>query len=199
VAWAEIIVYATAVDAELIREWINAEESVAWIVKAAQSGRTYTWKAVDRLDSIHSQEYRIWHKTADKLNIPSGRPGVLDADVSNPEVGWSQTLEDDKATAPWFGDNLPGPYIFRFNQHGKSAPNALGRSGFSWAADHFRPIGRPAHPAAKKWWLRLKRFIQDNSNAQGWPQGKPDGRTRSHVFKDALAQIRSGRPIDANP
>lgn len=54
-SWANIIFYATAVDAELIRRFINDEPQVAWIVKVAEQDRTYTWRAVDRLDAISEQ------------------------------------------------------------------------------------------------------------------------------------------------
>jgi hypothetical protein len=199
VAWAEIILYITRPDADRIRDWINAEESVAWIIEAGRSGRTYTWKAVDRLDSLHPQEYSIWHKTADRLTIPSGNLELEDEEVLDPYHGWSQLLERLDATYPWFGAHLPGPYTFRFKERGASAPDSLGRSGFAWAGDHYRIIGKPAHPEAKQWWERLKRFVRENSTPMPWPKGEENSQKRSYAFEDAYSQIRSGRPIDDNP
>src|SRR5262245_14158900 len=184
VAWAEIILYLTAADANRIREWVNEEPDVAWIVGAARTGCTYAWKAVDQLQKIEPQEYCIWHKTGQVLTIPPGRgDGVpvhgVDREIADPYLGWTQTLARDDETRPWFGSNLPGPYSFTFKEQGWTA-NALGRSGFNWAGDHYSAIGMPAHPAAKKWWARLKRFIGANSTPLPWPQGSVDTRRRSY-------------------
>ena len=45
-AWAKTLFYATSVDAELIRQFINDAAEVAWIIKVAEQDRTYTWRAV---------------------------------------------------------------------------------------------------------------------------------------------------------
>ena len=105
-AWANLILYITAPDAERIRNWISNEETVAWIIQAARTGKTYTWRAVDQIDEVRPQEYSIWHK-ATGLTVPSGRPDVADADVLDPYQGWSQTLERADATGPWFGSGSP--------------------------------------------------------------------------------------------
>jgi hypothetical protein len=198
-AWAELILYITTPDADRIREWINWQEAVAWIVPAAQAENTYTWRAVDRLDEIHPQEYSIWHKVAGKLTVPSGRVDLADLEVLDPYQGWSQTLESVDATRPWFGANLPGPYTFRFKERGTSTSDSLGRSGFIWAGDNYRSIGKVAHPEAKKWWEQLRSFVKENSTPMPWPQGSATGRIRAYAFEDAYSQIRSGRPIDDNP
>lgn len=198
-AWAEIILYLTAADADCIREWINEETAVVWIVEAARAGRTYTWRAVDRLDSIRPQEYCIWHTAADKLTIPSGRHDLPDTEVLDPYRGWTQILERDDATSPWFGGNLPGPFTFSFSESGRSRPESLGRSGFHWAGDHYRSIGKPAHPEAKRWWEHLRRFIKSNSTSIPWPSGSENSKMRAYAFNEAYSQIRSGRPVDDNP
>jgi len=197
-AWANLILYITAPDAERIRNWINNEETVAWIIQAARTGKTYTWRAVDQIDEVRPQEYSIWHK-ATGLTVPSGRPDVADADVLDPYQGWSQTLERADATGPWFGSGLPGPYTFRFNERGTLASNSLGRSGFSWAGDHYRGIGKAAHPEAKQWWERLKAFVKASATPIPWPTGRADSKIRAYAFEDAYAQIRGGRSVDDNP
>lgn len=86
-AWAEIILYLTAGDAEQIREWINADTSIAWIVAASRSRTTYLWKAVDMIDQIRPQKYSLWLKCGDRLTIPSGTSVIVDAEVNGPIQG----------------------------------------------------------------------------------------------------------------
>jgi hypothetical protein len=192
-----LIMHATAQDIGLVREWINDSPEVAWIVKAAQSGCTYTWQAVPRLDVLAEQQYAIWHMQADPLNIPSGRLSTPDLLVPDPFQGWSQTLDHPNATAPWCGDNLPGPYSLHFRETGKEQPNSLGRSEFYWALDRFKSIDKPAHPEAKRWWQRLQRFVSRSSTKTPWPD--PASRYSTFVFPEALQQHQAGRYLDVNP
>lgn len=115
----------------------------------------------------------------------------------DPFKGWTQVLERDDATRPWFGANLPGPHNFRFRENGSSTPEALGRSGFSWAADHYRGIGKGANPEAKRWWEKLRRFVKENAVPLAWPPG--DGKLRAYAFNEAHQQIAGGRSFDVNP
>jgi hypothetical protein len=193
---SELIVYATHKDADAICAWINAETNIAWIVKVAQEGHSYQWRAVESIESISEQSYALWHIGSEPLNIPSGHRDVPDAIVANPFQGWSQTLETTRATAPWFGSALPGPYVFRFAESGRETSRSLGRSGFSWAMDRYKSIGKPAHPNAKRWWSRLRRFLAQSSTQIAWSSSSA---ARAYVFPDALFQINQGRPRDANP
>lgn len=192
-----IIFYATKDDVQVIRDWINAEPEVAWIVKVNGVNRRYRWRAVFELEQIEEGEYSIWHVPSGPLNVPSGKLGVPDRIVANPFAGWSQTLASEGCTLPWFGANLPGPYCFRFRENGKEAAGSLGRSEFAWAANRFHAIGKPAHPQAVKWWNRLRRFLQVHSTKRPWVEGWPT--PVAYVFPQALLEIDSGRPRDVNP
>ena len=194
---AFLMLHATAKDISLLRDWINESEDVAWITKVAQSGNKYAWKAAQKIPTIEEQLYAIWHISSGPLNIPSGQSNVPDVLVRDPFEGWTHTLESQTATAPWFGSNLPGPYVFQFRENGREQAGSLGRSDFYWAQDRYRAIGKPAHPDAKRWWNSLKRFIDRSSTKVPWPD--PAGRLSAHVFPDALAQQRSGRHLDVNP
>jgi len=189
----------TRTDTDLLREWINSQSAVAWIIKAVQDGKMYTWRAVDRIDRIEEQTYSIWHKASGPLTIPSGRRDVPDGAIADPFQGWTQKLERETATSPWFGANLPGPYTFDFREKGGSAPNALARSGFQWAADRYRAIGLPAHPEAKRWWRRLQRFIADNATPISWPDKHTSSHRRAYAFNEAYSQIAQGPSVDDNP
>ena len=193
---AEIIVYATLKDTDVIREWINADDSVAWITKTQESGSTYSWVARHSVDAIEEQEYAIWHIPSGPLNIPSGSISIPDAIVADPFQGWTQTLSHSGATVPWFGANLPGPFQVRFKERGTEAPYSLGRSGFSWARDRYKAIGKPASPAARKWWAQLKRLIEAHSSAIEWSAAP---KTNAHIFPRAARAHSLGRQLDINP
>lgn len=195
----EIIVYITQRDADALRDWLNAEPAIAWIVVESRSGCDVQWKAVHTIPTIASQDYCLWHTESGPLNIPSGSLETPDAHVLDPFVGWRQRLTDPHATVPWFGANLPGPYVFRFREKGCEAPDAIGRSGFLWSGDRFKAIGKVASPAARTWWTRLARHIRSNAAAVPWPYPKGIGRRIAYAFPDAHQHIRDGRPVDVNP
>jgi hypothetical protein len=193
-----MILYMTAKDAEILRLWINDERSVAWIVEVARDGDKRTWRAVDRIDVLATVDYCLWHRDSGPLNVPTGEADIPDAIILDPMKGWTQTAVDQQATTPWFGANLPGPYVLQVRERGKESPGSLARSEFGWLGDYFRPIGKEAHPAAKRWWTRAQRFIKQQATAIPWPY--PTGvRRRAYAFPDAHTQIRDGRPLDVNP
>ncbi len=194
----ELIVYATSHDGESIRDWINDDREVAWIVKTSEKAQAYGWRAQSRIERLLEQEYAIWHIESGPLIVPSGVVNTSDQLVEDPFVGWTQTLDRTGATAPWFGGNLPGPYLFRFRESGKEGPTSLGRSGFYWALDRFNAVGKPAHPYAKRWWNRLKRFVATHATEVGWPS-PATASSKAFVFPDALNQKRAGRQFDVNP
>jgi hypothetical protein len=196
-SWAITIFYATSVDAELIRRFINDASEVAWIIKVAEQDQTYTWRAVNRLDAISEQQYALWHPGSGPLNVPSGSTTIPDTLVADPFAGWTQSLTESGATVPWFGSN-PAPFSLNIHHAGRERPGSIARSEFAWAGDHFRPIGLPAAPAAKRWWQELTRFIKRHASAQPWPP-ETSSRQKAYVFPDAQAQVTNGRSLDVNP
>jgi len=196
-----LIVYATRLDADLIRTWINEESCVAWITKVREENHHYEWKAVRELDSIQQQEYALWHMESGHLNIPSGNARRPDAIVHDPFRGWVQNLEHSGKTCPWFGGNLPGPYSFVFAEDGCEAPGNLARSEFNWLGDRYKSIGKPADPVAWKWWRRLQRFVRRSTTAIPWVESLTNRRVApmAYAFPDAARQIQNGRQRDVNP
>ncbi len=191
--------YATSVDVEQVRLWINAEEDVSWIVKQSQTGTRYSWKLVDELDSIKDQhEYTLWHRKAGSIQVPSpgltGTPPV----VLNPRKGWTQTLEHNNAQSPWLGKGRKHEINLRFTETSPSDPNLIGRSEFYWDGNRFRVLGAAAHPDVARWWSRLKRFIQRSSIQVPWPEENPKTRLAAYVFPDAWAQCRNGKRRNPN-
>lgn len=195
----EFIIYATKSDAGAICKWINDEPDVAWIVKVGEQQNSCHWKAVSAIDKLQEQTYALWHSKSGPLNIPSGDRNIPDAIVANPFEGWHQTMQRGDATSPWFGANLPGPYTFRFSESGREVPGSLARSGFSWAEDRYKAIGKPAHPSAKLWWKRLRLFLERSSFKIPWAIGTNKKRiTQAFAFPEARLQIDQGRHRDVN-
>ena len=124
---------------------------------------------------------------------------MADAIILDPTKGWTQRFPRPDATTPWFGANLPGPYTLRFRERGRDSPGSLARSELSWIGDYFRPIGRAAHPAAKRGWSSAQRFITTHATAIPWPYPNELGRQRAFAVPDAHGQILGGRPVYANP
>ena len=194
-----IILYLTKRDADFIRRWVNAEPEIAWIIKSNQSGNDYVWKAVYEIPEIVPQNYCLWHTSSDALSIPSGSAQIPDTPVLDPFAGWNQRLTHAAASAPWFGGNLPGPYLFSFAEVGKKVPQSIARSGLFWAGDQFRSVGKPAHENAKTWWQRLKRFVKKNSVSIPWPEANAPRTLAAYAFPDAYASMAEGVPYEVNP
>jgi hypothetical protein len=180
---SSIILYASSEDGELIREWINADDHIAWIVKAEQHGCEYRWQAVKKLNALAAQEYALWHVESGPLNIPSGTLGQPDIAVLD----------------PFSGGNLPGPFHFSFNPVGRERPESIGRSEFSWLRNRYKPIGKPAPPVCLKWWARLGRFIKSNATEVPWPYPHGLDKLVAYAFPEAIERMRVGIHADANP
>ena len=195
---AEIIFYATPSDIQTLVDWINNEPRIAWIVKDAQSGNEYTWRAVDTVPHIEPATYALWHQDSAPLIIPSGSPDIPDVTVLDPFAGWKQTLDNPNATEPWFGALLPGPYSLIFKANGHERGGAIGRSGFAWNGNYFRSIGKGADAESEKWWNRLRRFIKKEAIGIPWPPDQA-GRTGAYAFPEACVRYREGTHLDSNP
>lgn len=195
----EIILYLTSKDADFIRQWLNQEDSIAWITKESQRGNTYRWRASDTLPEIHPQSYALWNKKSCHLNVPSGSAQIADTPVIDPYAGWLQTLPNLNATAPWFGGNLPGPYFFRFQESLNKSARTIARSGFYWHGNRFRSVGKPATKELMRWWQKLQRFVRCNSKPVTWPHRHKTSKVTAYVFEDAHLKFCTGATLEPNP
>ena len=84
---ADIILYLTTHDVKVVRDWLNCEPSIAWIIKTGQWRLEYRRQAVDTLEDVSPGEYHLWNKNAGPLNIPSGSAEVPDVVVTDPYAG----------------------------------------------------------------------------------------------------------------
>ena len=196
---SEIILYLTPSDADTIVEWLNNEIDIAWIIKDSQAGNVVRWRAVHTIEKMTAREYCLWKIGAGNLRIPSGALDVEDSIVLDPFKGWEQTLARPSDDTPWFGQDAPETFTFRFKENGKEHENSIGRSGFYWIGNYFRAIGNGAPEECSKWWERLRRFVKKNAIGIPWPGEIGSGKTGSYAFPEAFTQLKNGRPRDLNP
>lgn len=193
-----IIVYATMQDADVIRQWVNAESDLDWIVKLDERDGSYHWQTTNCIDTIEESEYCIWPRRSGSLNIPS-RSEMADAVVLDPRKGWLQYLPIEGASVPWFGAN-PAAYTFRFRETGRRNPADLARSDFTWLGNRLASAGCPAHPAAIGGWKRLRQFVERSAFHVPWVATALGKRgNKAFVFPDAQTQLSHGRAREINP
>ena len=191
-----LILYLTSADVDDLRDWINADPRLAWIVPQAAGEREASWRAFERVDALGDQRYAIWNSDDDRLGVPVAAGGTR---LVDPFIGWTAPQPDPTATAPWFGDALPGPYILAVRRSSREHAEGIGRSDLSWHANRFAGIGKPATSRAVAGWRRLVRFVKRSAVALPWPINAPPSRFKAFAFPDAFREIERGRQVDENP
>lgn len=193
--------YLAERDAEPLHRWINAEPTV-WLVCESGNDNHYRWRAFDKLDSFTPGRYCLWHPQSYPLFIPSGQIDVDDILIANPFSGWSERTEyQEESPIPWFGSGHSGTYIIDYRVQGSENKGSIARSSVSWIGDHFRVIGKPAHPIGKKWYDRLLRFVKKEAVGVPWP---PDvaqlgvAKNGAYAFPHAYTRFIAGAPLDTN-
>ncbi|PKA06422.1 hypothetical protein [Leptospira harrisiae] len=194
-----MILYLTVKDINVIKDFLNQDSEIAWIVKVNETNKKYTWKAVYTIDDIKQQSYALWHTKSNPLNLPSGKIDIPDELIDNPFNGWTQFLERNNEDTPWFGANLPGPFIIEFNPHGNENPDSIGRSGFYWNNNRYKVLGKGADNVSLLWFNKFKNFIHKNSTKINWPIGNINSKIKAHIFPDALDEMNKGKHLDVNP
>lgn len=195
-----IIFYATTLDIEVVRDWINAEPDVSWIVKSRQEGNTCYWTLFDQLAAVAERRYyTLWNKQVGPVRTPVAPLQGEYKIVRDPYNGWSQELERKAQSVPWFGEDHRHLVILWFAETSRLGPGYIGRSGFSWSGNRFRVLGDSAHPEVSRWWNRLKRFIKRNSIQVPWPEDVPGTRHIAYVFADAWEKRKQGKRLSTNP
>lgn len=185
-------------DTDVLLAWLN-EEPIVWIVKESQDKWDYRWRAIRTISALDPGMHRLWHPDTERLVIPSGSSKSADIEILNPFSGWNQRLSIPNACVPWFGAPHPGTFGFTFTPQGREQQNSIGRSGFQWVGNYFRPVGIPATMTAEKWWARLRRFIQKRSIGIPWPPHDQTKRVGAYAFPEAYNGHVTGRHLDTNP
>lgn len=195
----ETIFYSTDEDIDVIREWVNDQPNLMWIVCTHISQDSLKFKFEDRVSSLSEGVHTIWIK---------GEPlTVLVEWIDNKFIS-KQVSENDH----WEIKGFPLSKVYEFQVEpqiklfctevirlkfhvlGCEHEGSLARSGLNWFGNHYKLIGHPASETANKTWSRLKRFIRKQTVMEHW-----SGSVNCFYFPDAFEQKESGRHIDINP
>jgi hypothetical protein len=185
--------YMNQHDLAAVISWLNDEADIAFIV----ADGPMRWRAVAAIDSPHDRRYCLWHSQSGPL--PLLRRLLPDTTVRDPWQGWKEKRPGADSTTPYFGAGHPGVYWLNARTESDREPDALGLSSFEWIANRYAPIGDPAPPVTKKWWDRLRRWVQ--KRAVRIPRQGPVNGQGAEIWAmpGAFVEIENGRAREANP
>ena len=184
-------IYAKSDDFDLIREWLNTEDSIAFLVSCGPN----QWVAVSEVSEWMADKTVLWH-------IPSGPLPLLAADssekngvVDDPWSSWTERRAGADPTKPYFGAGHPGVVVF----NNRASNDKIGLSSFEWIGNHYRIIGNAANPDTEKWWRRLGRRLKRDEKRI--PRSGPVDGSNPEIWAlpTALAAIEAGATRDSNP
>ena len=183
--------YANSDDFDEIREWLNSEESVGFLVSCGPK----KWVAVNKLDAWTSPRIALWHIPSGPLPLLAEEPSAEDGEIADPWSAWTERRTGADPTTPYFGAGHPG--VIWFNLH--SSNGRIGLSSFEWIGNHYQIIGSAANPDTEKWWRRLGRRIK--RDAVRVPRSGPvdGGKPEIWALPSALSAIKAGAKRDSNP
>ena len=192
-----IALYLDGPDLPMLQDFLNLEEEIVFVTPAdpgyfdvvhsvmLQPNADYTlWhvpsgeipeECRDRYGRIISDPWRVTNTGAIRLNLEVS-PGRYHQFVARSEgTGFDLRVFED--------------------------PSAIGRSGFQWLGNHYRPIGLGADPKTERWWQRLRRWVAKNGRKVTWwgPLEEPASMLRAWAFPHAYAAFKNGRPRSMNP
>lgn len=177
-------IYATEIDFDTIREWLNDEQEIAFII----SNGPKRWIATAQLDAWPGRIIALWH-------IPSGPLPLLSAGnapdtwITDPWKGWTERLAGLDRTEPFFGAGHPG--VVRLHVCPRWQ-DKIGVSGFEWIGNRYRVLGQGAHPSTEKWWQRLRRWVKKMGVRVPLGGLNSDVPLEAWTFPDAYQRMQHG-------
>ena len=190
--WLPMYLYEC--DADIILEMLNNDPEVAFIVSDGPS----RWKAVDKLSSLPTGRFTIWHLPTGALPF-LGYEGTQVGWIDNPWQGWREQRPSFHGSEPNFGSQGTG--VLWLNQRSSPAgsENQVWLSSFEWIGHHYDMIGFKASAETDRWWKRLRSAVQRKTTKV--PRGGPTKPTKPEIFAfpDALRAIEQGIPAAINP
>lgn len=185
--------YADKHDIDNLFEWLNAEESIAFII----SDGPKRWIAVQTLEAPCSGRVCLWH--AESGPLPLLRKLLPDGRIRNPWKGWTEKRTGADSSSPYFGPGHPGVYWLNVNTTSKDAEDGIGLTSFEWIGNHYKCIGNAAPIVTKKWWERLRRHVKKTATRiPRWGPIDGDG-AEIWTLPSAFNSIENGCSRDANP
>ena len=144
--------YAYRDDFDLIREWLNSEDSIAYLVSSGPK----QWIAKGKLDAFESTRIGLWHIPSGQLPLLAEDSSGEDGAVADPWSGWTERRTGANPAAPYFGAGHPGVVWF----NARDGQDVIELSSFEWIGNHYRILGNAAHLDTEKWWRRLGRRMK---------------------------------------
>jgi hypothetical protein len=148
-----IDLYVDEPDVELLRERLNADPEIAFIIPEGP-GR---WRAVWQIQDASGKTI-LWHVPAGPLPLlASGyEPDTL---IKDPFAGWQERRKGYYDYVPYFGPSEPRTLLLDLippGWHGLPS-DWMPVSGLSW---YGRLSSQPPHPSTLKWWRRFRSWVR---------------------------------------
>jgi hypothetical protein len=189
--------YLDQPDLSLLQDFLNHEDEILFVMPA-EPGH---YAIADSVTLEPNAVYTLWH--APSGEIPDqcrDRHGRIVSDpwrVDNTSA-FRLTLEVCPGKYQQLVPRSEGP---GFDLQMFEDPCAIGRSGFEWLGNKYRPIGTGADPKTERWWQRLRRWVAKHGRKVTWtgPLEEPASELRLYAFPFAYAAFKNGRPRSINP
>jgi hypothetical protein len=190
-----IPLYATAVDFELLREWLNGDDEIAYIVAAGSRH----WIAVPTVEQLPGRRVCLWHTPSGPLPLLDNSRKETWPTVPNPWSGWEEVRTGADPSVPYFGAGHVGIIWLNMRPSGRDTPESIGQSSFEWIGNWYGIIGHPAAASTKLWWEKLRRRVK--KAAAIVPRGGPQSSRKPEIFAlpDGYSRLSSGAKADINP
>ncbi len=212
---ANISFYANETDAQVVLDWLIAQNEIGFIVADGEK----RWRALHsvKLSQIVGAKHWLWH-------IPSGPLPLLQdyrqpiLQVENPWIGWREIRTGADKSLPYFGSAPTGTFLLslspvsryfneQIGQPKELAPpglRVLGRSDFTYPGKTEKP---PNQTLA--FWKRLEKFmfsagVPVDPHGSMRPEKDPTPASVANNYDwialpGALAEMRAGVPWRPNP
>ena len=192
-----IELYLDIPDLPLLEAFLNKEEEIAFVLRSGDG--TFTCVGATTLQPNAS--YTLWHVSSGEIPADCrderGRiivdpsrgvhPGAIRLRLEACPGKYQQLVQRQHATG----------YELKLFEDS----TAIGRSGFAWLGNKFKPVGTPAHPSTDQWWRRLRNWVAKHGRKVTWsgPLDSPESELRVWAFPFAYAAFSNGRPRSVNP
>jgi hypothetical protein len=194
-AWTPM--YADEQDFQVIRDWLNNEEEIAYLVSNGEK----KWIAKATIETLTPEpvkQYLLWHIPSGPLPLLGETSQDPDGIIENSWEGWTEKRTGAHYGVPFFG-SIPGVIELTIKTIGREHTESIGLSSFGWIGNWYRIIGSPADSMTEKFWQKLKRWIK--KQAIRIPRSGPlDGpKPEIWTFPSAYERINNGLHRDLNP
>jgi len=191
--------YVNAVDALTLVSWLNAEPTIAFIIRP-EPGRLI---AVPNVESLHDGRHWLWHTESGPLPHIRLKRGLfgsrqIESIVADPWAGWDETVTSARGE-PWFGGGCPRTFVLNLRTRSGERQGGTGLSSFGWIGSRYAQIGRPAQAVTTALWRRLRSWVSLKSRKvpRTGPTDGPDAEI--FAFPSAYSSFQSGGWRDQNP